>query len=109
MSKLKFFRKYKRIIHCQVCGVRIAQKKYNLKYCDAHLKEYEAILFRKIREYQERPENKKKFAAYRYQTWLKWVENNKEKRRAQALASYHRKKKLKTKTTKTKKIKNRAV
>lgn len=100
MSK-HFYRDVKVVKHCKVKGCNVLFRPQRgsvedrLGLCHTHRHEYYKKWYDKVgRKYEESltPAQKERYKKTRYATWLKWVEKNKEKRRAQALASYHRNK-----------------
>jgi hypothetical protein len=61
-------------------------KKCRVKFITPEKREQ---FYKWAKEFKERMEPEP-YKAMCYKIWLKWIKNNPEKRRAQALASYHR-------------------
>ena len=100
MSK-HFYRDVKLISFCKVCGVEFRPPRASffamLGLCHKHRKlYYRAWYFNVYLPFFKKltPAQQQKYRDRRYQVWLKWVTNNKERRKLQALESYHRRKHL---------------
>ena len=98
----EFTKRIKLIIFCKVCGVEFRPPygswQSRQRLCVVHRR----ILQRERRNKREKtltPEYKKERYKKQYPYWKKWVANNLEKRRRQALESFHRRKHAKKKTT----------
>ena len=98
MSK-EFYRDIKLIISCKNCGVEYRPARFSffasLKLCwkcrriyyrNWYINKFLPWFMKQPKEVQD------KYRKMRYDAWLKWVEKNADKRRKQALESYHRRK-----------------
>lgn len=88
-----FWRDIKIIKFCKECGVEFRPARYSylsaLGLCYKHRRLY----FQKERRAWYKnlsPEAKAKYIKNNYKLWKAWVEKHKDKRKQQALASYHR-------------------
>lgn len=98
MSKY-FYRDVKLIKFCKVCNVEYRPERGSffamLGLCHKHRKVYYQDWYKnKFLPFFEKLslEQKQKYRDMRYGVWKKWVTNNVERRRLQALESYHRNK-----------------
>jgi len=98
MSK-HFYKDIKLIRFCKKCGVEYRPPRFSffasLRLCWVCRRPYYEKWYKeRFLPYWNRqtPERKKEIKAQKHVVWLKWVEVNKEKRRAQALLSYHKNK-----------------
>lgn len=103
MSK-RFYRDIKLITFCDLCGTKYRTERGSffskLKLCHKHRKLYYKSFYKlrllpHIAKFSE--EKMKAYKKAHLIWWHQWVEKNHEKRKAQALASYHRRKHLKRK------------
>lgn len=85
---------------CKVCKISFRPERGSVEdrlgYCHTHRHEHYAKWWEEYgKKYFDTlsPEKQEEYAKTRYEVWLRWVEENKEKRRQIALASYHRNKK----------------
>ena len=90
------FRIIKVIMECLLCGAVYRPERgddTHRGFCYKHRSLYWRSWYAKYGKKYKYDLSKYKEA--RDRAWKKWVEKNKERRRAQALASYHRRKKIK--------------
>ena len=66
--------------------LNLCHKHRNIYYRNWYINRFLPFFSKLSREQQDR------YRKMRYETWKKWVEKNKDKRRLQALASYHKNK-----------------
>jgi len=98
MSK-HFYKDVKVIKFCKFCGVSFRPQRgsffSSLGLCHKHRRVYYRNWYiNKFLPFFAKltPEQQQKYRDMRYATWKKWVSNNVERRRLQALESYHRNK-----------------
>ena len=98
MSK-HFYKDIKLIKLCKACGVEFRPLRYSffahLGLCHKHRKVWYRNWY--INWFlpwfkKQSPEVQQRYRDMRYGVWKKWVENNKDRRRLQALVSYHKNK-----------------
>ena len=94
-----FYKDVKIIKFCKVCGVEFRPQRFSLAaalgLCHTHRHAYQQKHYREVYVpflATATPEQKAAYRKKRYEVWKKWVNVYKTKRRAQALASYHRNK-----------------
>lgn len=98
------YRDIKLIKFCKVCGVEYRPARYSfsahLGLCHKHRRVYYKNWYANyfLPWFKKQPPAvKQKYREKKYASWKKWVEKNIDRRRKQALESYHRRKKLKGK------------
>src|SRR3990167_9700936 len=95
MSK-HYYRDIKLIRFCKKCGVEYRPSRFSffarLRLCWKCRRPYYAKWYKDVFLpwwKAQTPERRQEIKAQRQETWRAWVEENKGRRRAQALASYH--------------------
>ena len=108
-SQQPWYRTVKIIKYCKQCGVSFRPKRGSV---GAQLGRCWNCRGKFLKEYQKThtwhtwsPEKKQRVLERHYPVWLEWVSRNLERRRAIALASYHRRKIPKIRPKKYKKHK----
>ena len=93
MSK-HFYKDVKVIMECKLCDAVFRPERgddTHRGFCYKHRSLYWQSWYAKYMKKRDRT----KYKPAQDKAWKKWTEKNKERRNAQALASYHRRKKIK--------------
>lgn len=95
----KFYKDIQVIKFCKVCGVSFRPVRGSLAGRIGLCKEHRPIFYKEwyqkfSKPYLARmtPEARARYKLKQYEVWLAWTKKNLDKRRLQALASYHRNK-----------------
>ena len=98
-SRERFYHDVKLVCICKMCGVEFRPARYSMfamiGLCHKHRYIYYQNWY--INRFlpwfaKQTPAVQQYYRDMRYGVWKKWVEKNKDKRRLQALTSYHRNK-----------------
>jgi hypothetical protein len=98
INKRAYYKDIKTIKFCKVCGVPFRPKRGSVGWISGLCHKHRYLYSKKLAEYsaawwgRKTPEYKREYKKKNYESWKKWVEKNKKKRRLIALKSYHRRK-----------------
>jgi len=91
----KFYKDIKVIKSCLICGAVFRPPRGDGNHHGFCIK-HRSLYWRSWYEKYGKKLDRKKYKEAQDRAWKNWVEKHKERRRAQALASYHRRKKFKS-------------
>lgn len=99
MSRIKFYKDIQLVRNCKVCRQEYRPRRFTysagLRLCWKCRKEYHKEFYKKYTipfVQRQTPERQKELRKQNLEAWKKWVARHPNRRRAQALASYHRNK-----------------